>query len=163
MVTCLASILLALLSFVAPVSGSPQGSDRSSSYSSARSHSNVVHVRSYTRKDGTVVRGYTRSYPGKGSGRHSSSALGVHHYSPISVPSGRDSHGRIKRSVAGKDTFEREHPCPSTGRDSGPCPGYVIDHLKPLACGGLDDPSDMQWQTVADGKAKDKWERKGCW
>jgi hypothetical protein len=162
MVTRLASIVLALLSFVAPVSGSGRGSHRSSPYSSARSHSNVVHVRSYTRKDGTVVGEYTRSYPGKGSSRHSSSVPGVHHNSPISVPNGRDSHGRIKRSVAAKDTFRREHHCPSTGRASGPCPGYVIDHVKPLACGGLDDPSNMQWQTVADGKAKDKWERKGC-
>jgi len=25
---------------------------------------------------------------------------------------------------------------------------------------GADDPSNMQWQTVADAKAKDKWERK---
>jgi hypothetical protein len=162
MVTRLASILLALLSFVSPVSGSPRGSHRSSLYSSPQSHSKTIHVRSYTRNDGTVVREHTRSYPGTGFSRHSSYASGAHHYSPISVPSGRDSHGRIKRSVVAKDDFKREHPCPSTGRASGACPGYVIDHVKPLACGGLDDPSNMQWQTVADGKAKDKWERKGC-
>ena len=34
-----------------------------------------------------------------------------------------------------------------------------VDHVKALACGGADAPSNMQWQTVADGKAKDKWER----
>jgi hypothetical protein len=38
----------------------------------------------------------------------------------------------------------------------------VIDHIKPLACGGADDPSNMQWQTREEAKAKDKWERKGC-
>jgi hypothetical protein len=38
----------------------------------------------------------------------------------------------------------------------------VIDHVKPLACGGADAPSNMQWQTAAAGKAKDAWERKGC-
>ena len=38
----------------------------------------------------------------------------------------------------------------------------MIDHVKPLACGGADDPSNMQCQTVEDGKAKDKWERIGC-
>jgi len=32
--------------------------------------------------------------------------------------------------------------------------GYVIDHIKPLECGGADDPSNMQWRTVAEGKAK---------
>jgi len=75
---------------------------------------------------------------------------------------GRARHGRIKRSAAAKNAFKREHPCPSTGKRSGPCRGYVIDHIKPLACGGADDPSNMQWQTVAEGKAKDKWERNGC-
>jgi hypothetical protein len=71
----------------------------------------------------------------------------------------RDSHGRIKRSAAAKDAFKRQQPCPSTGRSSGSCPGYVIDHVNPLECGGADDPSNMQWQTIADGKAKDKTER----
>jgi len=41
-------------------------------------------------------------------------------------------------------------------------PGYVIDHIKPLACGGADAPSNMAWQTVAEGKAKDRVERRGC-
>lgn len=162
MVSRLASTVLALLSVVAPVSGGPYGWHRSSSYSSARSHRKLVHVRSYVRKDGTVVGKHTRSYPRKGSSRHSSSVSAARHYRPVSSLNDQDSHGRIKRSVAAKDTFKREHPCPSTRRASGPCPGYVIDHVKPLACGGPDDPSNMQWQTVADGKAKDKWERKGC-
>jgi hypothetical protein len=34
----------------------------------------------------------------------------------------------------------------------------VIDHVKPLKRGGADDPSNMQWQTTAEAKAKDKWE-----
>lgn len=41
-------------------------------------------------------------------------------------------------------------------------PGYVIDHTIPLACGGRDDTSNLQWQTIADAKAKDKVERRGC-
>lgn len=72
------------------------------------------------------------------------------------------SHGRIHRSAAAKNEFKREHPCPSTGRSSGSCPGYVIDHVNPLACGGADAPSNMQWQTTAAGKAKDKTERVAC-
>jgi hypothetical protein len=71
----------------------------------------------------------------------------------------RDSHGRIKRSAAAKDAFKREHPCPATGKSTGRCPGYVIDHVKPLECGGADAPLNMQWQTTAEGKAKDKTER----
>jgi hypothetical protein len=38
----------------------------------------------------------------------------------------------------------------------------VIDHVTPLACGGADHPANMQWQIVAEAKAKDKWERKAC-
>jgi hypothetical protein len=69
---------------------------------------------------------------------------------------------RIKRSTAAKHEFQREQPCPATGRTNGKCPGYVIDHMKPLACGGDDKPRNMQWQTSSAAKAKDKWERKGC-
>jgi hypothetical protein len=56
--------------------------------------------------------------------------------------------------------FQREHPCPSTGRTTGACPGYVRDHIIPLCKGGPDTMANMQWQTVAEGKAKDKWECK---
>jgi hypothetical protein len=74
----------------------------------------------------------------------------------VGVP--RDSHGRIERSEKAKDDFKKQHPCPSTGKSSGSCPGYVIDHVTPLERGGVDDPSNMQWQTTADAKAKDKVE-----
>lgn len=64
------------------------------------------------------------------------------------------------RSQKAKAIFKYSHPCPSTGRTKGSCPNYIIDHIKPLACGGLDDASNMQWQTKAE--AKDKWERSDC-
>ncbi len=38
----------------------------------------------------------------------------------------------------------------------------MIDQIVPIACYGADAPSNMQWQTVGDAKAKDKWKRKGC-
>jgi hypothetical protein len=45
--------------------------------------------------------------------------------------------------------FEWQHPCPSTGRANGACPGYVRDHVVPLSCGGPDAVENMQCQTVA--------------
>ena len=60
------------------------------------------------------------------------------------------------RSEAAKHEFWKLSGYPK-GR-----PGYVVDHIIPLACGGADAPSNMQWQTVEAGKAKDKVERIGC-
>lgn len=70
--------------------------------------------------------------------------------------------GKTQRSTSAKTAFKKLHPCPATGSSKGKCPGYVIDHIVALACGGADAPENMQWQTVAEAKAKDKWERKGC-
>jgi hypothetical protein len=64
----------------------------------------------------------------------------------------RDSSGRITRSREARIEFER-----ATGHLHG-WPG----HVEPLACGGADAPSNMQWQTTAAAKAKDVWERRGC-
>ena len=66
------------------------------------------------------------------------------------------------RSRAVTREFQREHPCPSTGLTRGACPGYRKDHVVPLACGGPDAVSNLQWQTIADAKAKDVWERRAC-
>jgi hypothetical protein len=62
------------------------------------------------------------------------------------------------RSSAVKRDFQRSHPCPSTGKRTGPCPGYVKDHIVPLCKGGKDAVSNMQWQTTSQAKAKDKIE-----
>lgn len=61
-----------------------------------------------------------------------------------------------------REKFKRANPCPITGRASGACPGWIVDHVIPLCAGGRDAPSNMQWQTVADAKAKDKLERVQC-
>jgi hypothetical protein len=106
---------------------------------------------------------------GHGSGGHAcTSRSGSHHASgkahtthPRSkavpgVP--RDAHGKIKRDHAARASFQRSHPCPATGKSSGACPGYVVDHVKPLKRGGADKPSNMQWQTREAAKQKDKTE-----
>lgn len=58
--------------------------------------------------------------------------------------------------------FMQQHPCPATGKTYGHCPGYIVDHVVPLACGGADKPENMQWQTVAESCEKDKWELSLC-
>ena len=67
-----------------------------------------------------------------------------------------------KRSTAAKNEFKRQHPCPANNQPRGPCPGYVIDHIEPLCAGGADRPENMQWQTVAEAKEKDKIEVAQC-
>jgi hypothetical protein len=66
------------------------------------------------------------------------------------------------RSPSAKRNFQASNPCPATGKTTGSCKGYVIDHKTPLACGGADAASNMQWQTTAEAKLKDKTERAGC-
>jgi hypothetical protein len=62
------------------------------------------------------------------------------------------------RSSAARREFQCLHPCPATGEPTGACAGYVVDHIIPLKRGGLDAPSNMQWQTIAEAKAKDRVE-----
>ena len=68
----------------------------------------------------------------------------------------RTSHGKTKRDPEQRRAYMKSHPCPSTGRTSGACPGYQVDHRQALACGGSDAPSNMEWLTVAEHKAKHK-------
>jgi hypothetical protein len=59
------------------------------------------------------------------------------------------SHQRaLHRAWHARAEFQRTHPCPATGK-SDPCPGYVIEYIVPLACGGADKPSNMHWQKTA--------------
>ena len=58
------------------------------------------------------------------------------------------------RDPAQRRAFHRNNPCPSTGKTSGACPGYHVDHIIPLACGGADRPSNMQWLTAKANLSK---------
>ena len=150
--TLLLSLLLVLpAASLAQRRGGGHQSGGSRSYSSRSSGS--VHVRSYTRKDGTVVRSHTRSRPGSGSTTVRRSYSRAPRIRSYSVPTQRDSRGGVKRSSSAKQEFMRQTRYPH-GR-----PGYVVDHIKPLACGGADSPSNMQWQTQAEAKAKDRTEK----
>jgi hypothetical protein len=92
----------------------------------------------------------------KGGGAQGSYSTGTHGKAAPGVQ--RDANGKIARSPQAKSQFQKSHPCPSTGKASGSCPGYVIDHVTPLKRGGADAPGNMQWQTKEAAKEKDRWE-----
>ena len=60
----------------------------------------------------------------------------------------------IARSRAARAAFVRANPCPINARTSGPCPGWEVDHIVPLACGGPDTPTNMQWLTTKENRRK---------
>jgi hypothetical protein len=117
----------------------------------------TVHVKGYTKKDGTKVEGHDRKAPTKKRATATArAATTAHSTTTRSTTPARDSKGRFIRSATAKDAFLRQ-----TGYPHGR-PGWVVDHIVPLACGGADAPSNMQWQTVQEAKVKDKTERAGC-
>ena len=66
------------------------------------------------------------------------------------------------RSAAVLRQFQRLHPCPSTGKAIGACPGWVKDHIKPLCAGGSDSVANLQWEEYHASLVKDQWEREVC-
>ena len=134
--TRIAIVLLVLL--MLPLESMAQkGGRASSSRSSSRSASSRV--------------GSTRS--AKSSARKSSAKKSTTSISKKSTVAPRDGNGRIKRSAATKREFMKQTGYPK-GRK-----GYVVDHSVPLECGGADTPANMQWQTAAEAKIKDRTER----
>lgn len=71
----------------------------------------------------------------------------------------RDADGGISRSLKVIEEFKQIHPCPATGK-TGNCPGWAIDHVIPLACGGCDAIYNLQWlPSKYKVTGKDRWER----
>jgi hypothetical protein len=56
----------------------------------------------------------------------------------------RDSRGSIVRSAAARREFRSANPCPSTGRTTGACGGYVVDHIKALKPGYLASSNSLR-------------------
>lgn len=73
----------------------------------------------------------------------------------------------IARTATARDPaqvrrFRKEHPCPVTGKTTGACVGWVVDHVWPLCADGLDTPSNMAWQEQRQSYIKDRLERDFC-
>jgi hypothetical protein len=66
------------------------------------------------------------------------------------------------RSPALRAEFMRQHPCPATGATRGPCPGWHVDHIEALVCGGRDELGNLQWLPVAEHREKTRVEVKLC-
>jgi len=84
-------------------------------------------------------------------------------YAVSDIP--RNAAGYIIRSNTPKNAFRKSHPCPVTGLTTGACPGWAIDHIVPLVCGGCDATDNMQWlpatiKSCAGTECKDRWEQK---
>jgi len=165
----LVTAVLTLLATAAPAGaqrgghgGFHSGGRSSSGYKSRSGSDGSVHVRGYTRKDGSYVAPHDRRAPGEGqykspaSPRTSAPKLASPGRTTAPRATAPTSGSRTKRSEAAKDQFMRQ-----SGHPHG-WPGHVVDHRVPLACGGADAPSNMQWQTTEEAKAKDRVERQGC-
>ena len=155
------AVATAALLSASPVFATGHGSSHSSSAGvSSHSHSSGSHTS--TRSASSKAHAPAKTKSSSSTGHATSATKSAKQESATSARASRcascnrDAHGRIQRSAEAKDAFKRE-----TGYPHGR-PGYVIDHITPLACGGADAPSNMQWQTIEAAKAKDRVERKGC-
>lgn len=72
--------------------------------------------------------------------------------------------GTTVRSAQVIAAFRQNYPCPATKNVAGACPGWAIDHVIPLACGGADAVYNLQWlpneiKSARGAASKDRFER----
>ena len=137
--------IIALLSPFAAVAQKGGSHGSSSSRSSTRSSSSAKSPKSTS---STPKSTSTKSSSPSVSKKSKTSAV-----PKKSTVAPRNSKGKIKRSAAAGKDFMKQSGYPKGKK------GYVVDHIVPLECGGADAPSNMQWQTVAEAKIKDRTER----
>lgn len=77
----------------------------------------------------------------------------------------RAADGTTMRSTKVINAFKKQWACPSSNRHLGACPGWAIDHIVPLDCGGVDAVWNMQWlpdqiKSAQGPFSKDHFERR---
>jgi hypothetical protein len=60
----------------------------------------------------------------------------------------RDLSGHISQNPAPVRDFRSTHPCPANGSLRGPCPGYLVDHIKALKPGTRETSANLRWRTI---------------
>jgi hypothetical protein len=75
---------------------------------------------------------------------------------PCATPRVHKKRGKVAPSAASVRQFRETHPCPTTAHTWGACPGYIVNHIQPPCEGGLDTPSNLQWQTHASADRQDR-------
>lgn len=68
----------------------------------------------------------------------------------------------LPRDPAQVREFKKRTVCPATGTPSKKCAGYDVDHKKALMNGGADHPSNMQYLSKKEHKAKTKRDLAEC-
>jgi 5-methylcytosine-specific restriction endonuclease McrA len=66
------------------------------------------------------------------------------------------------RSRAVVAEFKRLQPCPSTGKATGACPGWQVDHVLALCAGGRDEVRNLQWLRVEEHRIKTRSDVLAC-
>ena len=61
-----------------------------------------------------------------------------------------------------RELFIKKYACPVNGKHTAACPGWVVNYVKPLCAGGADTIKNLQWQTVATAKRKEREAQKLC-
>lgn len=77
----------------------------------------------------------------------------------------RDAAGKIIRRADVIRAFRKLYPCDVTGKTTGACPGWAINHTLPLSEGGCDSVSNLDWMPIeikscAGKYCRDRWERR---
>ena len=121
-----------------------------------------IYVKKYTKQDNPVVK--VEQEPTKPARRAAQPPTATQNTqkkketpgSSTAVEAPRGLSPRAERSAAARQAFERQ-----TGYANGR-PGYLVEHIVPLSCGGTDTPGNMQWLTLAEARRKNKLDSARC-